>query len=76
MNQGQAECLLTSWRPATEALKTLIGTARLPASFTRFTLLAERPVAVLRNTLEMWSAVILEGLIKAYDLGDGDVVDR
>lgn len=62
MDQGLIQGFVSrkpSWRSDAVALKALIRTARLATSFTRLTLFAEGPIAILRNALEMWSAVVL-----------------
>ena len=60
MNQGLIEGFISSRRAPAVALKALIRATRLATSFTRLTPFAERPVAVLGNALELWSAVALQ----------------
>ena len=58
ITQDRIVRLISTWGTAARAFKTLVRTTRLTTTFTRFTLFAERPVAVLRIALDPLSAVV------------------
>jgi hypothetical protein len=67
MNQGLIEAFFSrnaSWRPSAVALKALVGTTRLAASFTGFTFFPEGPIPILWNALDVWSAAVLQDSCK------------
>jgi hypothetical protein len=67
MVQGLIEAFISrnaSWCLPAIAFGTLIRTTRLAASFTRYTFLAQGPIAVLRKALDVRLAVILQNCSK------------